>query len=63
MINKDYVPEFAPLGDGNINLKKVIAACKKAGTKYFLIEQDNAAVKKNGFNDIVKSIKYIKENF
>lgn len=62
-INDKLEPEFAPLGDGNINLASVIKEAKKAGTKYFLIEQDNAAIKKDGYKDIVKSIRYIKENF
>lgn len=62
-INDELNPEIAPLGDGNIDLEAVIKEAKKAGTKYFLIEQDNAADKKNGYQDIVKSIKYIKENF
>lgn len=63
MINKEYQPEFAPLGDGVMNLKKIVQAAKKAGCKYFFIEQDNAAIKKDGYKDIVKSIRYIKENF
>ena len=62
-INKDFIPEFAPLGDGTMNFKAIISECKKAGTKYFLIEQDNAAQIEDGFKDIIKSIKYIKENF
>lgn len=62
-INNNLEPEFAPLGDGNINFKRVISEMKIAGTKYFFIEQDNAATKKDGYKDIVKSIKYIKENF
>lgn len=62
-INDALNPEFAPLGEGNIDFKKVIKEMKKAGTKYFLIEQDNAAEKTDGYKDIVKSIKYIKENF
>lgn len=62
-INDQLEPEFAPLGDGNINLKQIIKETKLAGSKYFIIEQDNAATKKDGYNDIVKSIRYIKENF
>jgi len=61
MITKEFVPCFAPLGDGVINFKEIVKECKKAGTKYFLIEQDNAAILKDGFNQIVKSIKYAKK--
>lgn len=62
-INDNFEPEFAPLGDGNINFKRIIKLAKASKTKYFIIEQDNAATKKDGYKDIVKSIKYIKENF
>ena len=62
-INNNLEPEFAPLGDGNINFKQIVKEMKLAGTKYFLIEQDNAATKKDGYKDIIKSIKYIKESF
>jgi len=61
MISKELKPCFAPLGDGVINFKEVVKEMKKAGTKYFLIEQDNAAEIKNGINDIIKSIKYAKK--
>lgn len=60
-INNEFLPEFAPLGDGNVNFPCLVKAMKKAGTKYFLIEQDNAATKKDGFKDVIKSIKYAKE--
>lgn len=63
MINEKLIPEFAPLGDGVLDFKAIVKAAKKAGTKYFLIEQDNAAEKPKGFNDVLRSIKYIKENF
>ena len=62
-VSEQLAPEFAPLGDGNINLHAVVDKMKKFGTKYFLIEQDNAAEKKDGIKDIIKSIKYLKEEF
>lgn len=61
-INNELNPEFAVLGEGNIDFKKIVKEAKKAGTKYFLIEQDNASDHKNGLQEIVKSIKYAKEN-
>ena len=40
---KEYVPIFAPLSQGNINFADIVSVARKCGTKYFLIEQDNAA--------------------
>lgn len=37
----DNQPRMMPIGDGNMNWDKIIAACEKAGTKYALVEQDN----------------------
>ncbi len=61
MITEELKPCFAPLGDGTINFKEVVKEMKKSGTKYFLIEQDNAAELKDGLNQVIKSIKYAKK--
>jgi len=61
MITSELKPCFAPLGDGTINFKNIVKAMKKAGTKYFLIEQDNAAELKDGLDQVIKSIKYAKK--
>lgn len=58
-----FEPRFAPLGDGNMNFKKIIDAMKRTGTKYFLIEQDNAVEFPDPLGQIERSVKYIKENF
>lgn len=58
-----YCPTFTSIGDGNMNFKDVIKACKKAGTKYFIVEQDNASEKENPLLEVERSIKYLKENF
>lgn len=34
--------EMAPIGEGNMNWKKIIEACDAIGVKYALVEQDNA---------------------
>ncbi len=62
-IFEDYNPNFAPLGDGTMNFKKIIPALKKAKVKYFLIEQDNAADLPDGMEQVEKSAKYLIENF
>lgn len=57
----DYMtPRFAALGDGSINFDKTISTMKKAGTKYFFVEQDDVEIYENPFNEIEKSIKYLK---
>ena len=64
-LNEDgkFEPRFAPLGDGNMNFHKIVEAMRRAGTKYFLIEQDNAVDFPDPFGQVERSVKYIKENF
>lgn len=52
-----------PCGDGNINFSRVIPMMKKAGAKYFIVEQDNAAYKEDTFEQVAKSLRYLKERF
>lgn len=61
--NGAYEAKFAPIGDGNINFKKIIPEMVKAGTKYFLVEQDDATIYEDPFGQVARSIKYLKENF
>ena len=56
-------PKFAPLGDGNLNFKRIIDEMKKSNVKYFLIEQDNAVDFENPLEQIERSTKYLKSNF
>ncbi|MBR1983536.1 MAG: sugar phosphate isomerase/epimerase [Clostridia bacterium] len=58
-----FQAKFAPIGDGNINFKKIIPEMVKAGVKYFLVEQDDATVYDDPFEQVERSIKYLKENF
>ncbi|MBE6611307.1 MAG: sugar phosphate isomerase/epimerase [Ruminococcaceae bacterium] len=32
--------KFAPVGEGNMNFDRIVEACKKAGIKYHMVEQD-----------------------
>lgn len=34
--------EMAPIGEGNLNWQRIMAACDETGVKYAFIEQDNA---------------------
>ncbi|MBQ9802636.1 MAG: sugar phosphate isomerase/epimerase [Clostridia bacterium] len=56
-------PKFAPVGDGNINWHAVIPAFVAAGATYFLVEQDDATDYEDPFEQVGRSIKYLKENF
>ncbi|GAC1425102.1 MAG: sugar phosphate isomerase/epimerase [Chitinophagaceae bacterium] len=58
----DRAPEhtFAEVGSGIIDFKKIFAAAKKAGMKYFFVEQDKCPG--SPFDSIAKSYAYIKKN-
>jgi sugar phosphate isomerase/epimerase len=40
-ITADKQQQMREIGEGNLNFAGIIPACKKAGTKWFIIEQDN----------------------
>ena len=61
--DKTFNPVFAPIGDGQIDFKAVIAKMKENGVEYFLVEQDNASVLPDSLKQVEKSIKYLTENF
>jgi len=58
----DSTPEkkFTEVGNGVIDFKKILAQSKKAGVKYFFVEQDICPG--DPFDSIGKSISYIKKN-
>lgn len=56
-----FKPEFAPCGSGTLDLKALIKAGLDGGTKYFLVEQDDAIKYENPLNEVEKSINYLKE--
>lgn len=57
--DKKIAPIFAPVGDGNLNFPKIVEAMKEAGTKYFLVEQDNAIFYPDPLLQVQRSIQYI----
>ena len=59
---KAFAPTFAPVGEGNFDFPAIVAEMKKAGTKYFLVEQDNAALLPDTMDEVRRSICYIKAN-
>jgi sugar phosphate isomerase/epimerase len=56
-----YAPEgvkdFAPVGAGVMDFKKILSARETAGLKYMLVEQDNRGGNPTPFEDIQTSIK------
>ncbi len=56
----ESVVRFAPVGMGNLNFAKIVETAKRCGTKYFLVEQDNAAEFENPLAQTKISIDRIK---
>ena len=54
----ELVPQFERVGYGNMNFHTIVEKAKAAGTKYFLIEQDDACEKENMWELIQNSIDY-----
>lgn len=61
--DKGFAPVFTSVGDGNMNFKDIIAECEKSGTKYFIVEQDNAVDAEDPLKEVEKSVKYLKQHF
>lgn len=60
---KEFTPQFVPVGDGHINWHDVIPAFLRAGAEHLIVEQDNATKCDDPFEQVARSIKYLKENF
>ena len=58
----DFEPRFAPVGDGTIDFATFTEYARKAGAKYFLVEQDNASKLPDTLGQVERSIRYITEN-
>lgn len=54
----DLKPTYERVGYGNIDFHKVVEVAKECGTKYFLIEQDDACEKPESLRLIKDSIDY-----
>ncbi len=55
-------PAYAPLGVGNLNFKRIIEAAKKSGTKYFIVEQDDAFSYPDPFEQVRISADFLKNS-
>ena len=56
-------PGCAPVGDGTLDFCSLVPKMQAAGTKYFLVEQDNAADLPDTLGQVERSIKYLKGEF
>jgi len=59
-MDKTPAKDFTEVGNGTIDFKKIFTQAKKAGMKYFFVEQDKTPG--DPFESITKSITYIKKN-
>ena len=48
------------IGQGGIDWPEVIKACKKAGTRYFIVEQDSCPITNDPFKSFAISLDYLK---
>lgn len=40
VLNEKWEQEFAPVGEGNMNWPEILQACREAGTRHVVVEQD-----------------------
>ena len=61
-LDEENKPCFAPLGEGTMDFQAITQKMKACGTKYFLVEQDNASDLEKPLEEVKKSIVWAKEN-
>ena len=61
--NGQYEPNFAPIGDGVMDFSNIIKNMKSFGVKYFLVEQDNAAILPDTLAQVERSISWLNREF
>ena len=54
-------PAFAPVGDGSLDFHAIVNVAEKAGTEYFLVEQDNAVEFPDPLGQTARSAAYLKK--
>ncbi|MBR6709686.1 MAG: sugar phosphate isomerase/epimerase [Clostridia bacterium] len=58
-----FAPQYAPVGDGNIDFAKVLRHAEAAGCEYYFVEQDNAADLPDTLEQVARSARYLNANF
>ena len=56
----EFRPKYAPVGEGNMDFKAIIKKWQECGTKYFLVEQDDAWSYPDALAQVKSSIDYLK---
>jgi len=49
---------MAEVGEGNLNWPRIVAACKKAGVEWYIVEQDTC--ERDPFESLAISLRNIK---
>jgi sugar phosphate isomerase/epimerase len=60
IINEENKPDFAEIGQGNLDWKSVVKAAEESGCLWFCVEQD--LCRRDPFESLKMSYNYIKEN-
>ncbi|CAN5681727.1 sugar phosphate isomerase/epimerase [soil metagenome] len=50
-------PDFAPVGEGNLDWEAILAACRDAGTEWYVVEQDTC--RRDPFDCLASSYEYL----
>lgn len=54
-------PTWMPIGEGNMNWPEILKACRKAGVKHYLVEQDNCPTTSSEFKAAEISYRNLRE--
>ncbi len=52
---------FAEVGEGNLNWPAILKACKTAGTKHYIVEQDSCPITKDPFKSLAISLRNLRK--
>ena len=55
-----FVPQFCPIGQGNMDFPTIITKMQALGTEYYFVEQDDAVTYPDPLGQVESSIKYLK---
>ena len=56
-----WTPRYAPVGEGNIDFVQVLKELAAAGTRHYIVEQDNATESPDPFGEAYKSVSFLKK--
>ena len=60
---KDNKELFAEIGEGNLHWHAILRACKKAGVKHYIVEQDSDWRDGDPFKSLAISYEYLTKNY